>query len=154
MNRFSKLTALLATGLLLTGCATLPASGPTVKQGEDAPAGNFRLVDVDDRVARDLTARFALPLFSDAFGQGLANNEIIGQGDILEVSVWEAPPAVLFNAPVQSGLVMASGMATLPQQMVSNEGTITVPLMLFCRSATAVSLSITFAPLAETAGAA
>jgi polysaccharide biosynthesis/export protein len=124
----------------LSGCATypgsLPAAGPSLEQVTSAPqdpsaAGLIRLIDVTDVVARKVLASQARHPFSEAFGQGTAQSYRIGAGDVLEVSIWESPPAALFGA----GLVESRGGAStarptvLPEQMVNFQGTINVPFL-------------------------
>jgi len=54
---------------------------------------------------------------------------IVGAGDTLEVSVWEAPPASLFGAATldpKNG-ASTSRLTALPEQMVNHNGSISVP---------------------------
>jgi polysaccharide biosynthesis/export protein len=125
---------------VLSGCSTypgsLPAAGPSLEQVTSAPqkstaAELVRLIDVTDPVARKVVASEAHHLFSETFGQGTAQSYRIGAGDVLEVSIWESPPASLFG----SGQVETrSGASTarptvLPEQMVNVQGTINVPFL-------------------------
>jgi polysaccharide biosynthesis/export protein len=128
------LTALM---LLAAGCAQLPTSGPSSRQIEASAAGPsaaaIQIVEVDDAVTRQLLAQRSQRLFSETLGQATAPDRGIGPGDILEISIWEAPPATLFGTP--NAGVMAEGRAsastaravTLPDQMVDRDGTIVVP---------------------------
>src|SRR6266702_3398598 len=119
---------------LLCACGHLPTSGPSRSEIQDGVQGGIRVIDIDDAVARQLLeARAQHPLF-EAFQGELGNSEKVGPGDVLEISVWEAPPAVLFSSGVResvlsSGTLVTSGSiaATLAQQMVSGEGAIYVP---------------------------
>jgi polysaccharide export outer membrane protein len=56
---------------------------------------------------------------------------VVRQGDVLEVSIWEAPPAALFGASATTALGarqnQLSTTATLPELLVSVEGTIFIP---------------------------
>jgi polysaccharide export outer membrane protein len=62
---------------------------------------------------------------------------IVGRGDVLEVSIWEAPPAVLFGSSATFGasdssslLASSAGVGqrtALPEMMVDSDGTIRVP---------------------------
>jgi len=94
---------------------------------------NIQVMDVTDTVARQLLARRTPHLFSDAFGMEPVKAQTIGAGDLVEVSIWEAPPAVLFGTPQVSvgspgsAVTASSPVTTLPDQMVSREGYITVP---------------------------
>jgi polysaccharide export outer membrane protein len=120
--------ALLAA--LIPACGSLPTSGPSRAKVETS---GIRVIDVNYSLARHLLERHPQRLFSEVFPDSPANPEIIGPGDILEISIWEAPPAVLFSAGArESSLSETTGgttavVTTLPQQMVGSDGTIYVP---------------------------
>lgn len=130
--------------LLLASCATLSASGPS-KKGVSSAAHSevdavpVQLVEVDDAVTRRLVSTIKPPRFSDEFGNVPPAGAIVGRGDTLDISIWEAPPAALFGALVGGGpsspLMGASSTAqlsvarsaSLPEQMVDQDGLIRVP---------------------------
>jgi polysaccharide export outer membrane protein len=91
------------------------------------------VVDVDDSVVQRLLERRAYKLFSEVFPGLPPHDQIVLPGDVLEVSIWEAPPTVLFSSAAGSSLSApwASGstanVTTLPQQMIGTEGSIYVP---------------------------
>lgn len=121
--------------LLLSGCSTypdwLPSSGPsteqvTPKQEAQSP---IPVIDVTDAVARRVQAAQVRSLFSRTLGDQTPPGFIVGPGDVLEVSVWEAPPATLFGTTTldpRAG-VATSRVTTFPEQMVNTEGTISIP---------------------------
>ena len=134
--RISGLTSLLAL-LAISGCSslysTLPTSGPSARQVKESTVGfnssGIQLVDVTDAVARRVLASQKLSLFSEIFGSSAQPGYVVGAGDVIEVSVWEAPPAALFGS---GALDPRSGPATtrvtaLPEQMVNSDGIINVP---------------------------
>ena len=125
-------SALFAAALLaLSGCNNLPTIGPsaeeiaqaTARPGSDA----VQVLDIDANLARQLLAQRRTRLFSETFGQQRAMADI-GLGDMLEVNIWEAPPATLFGGgaidPRAPSTVRAT---TLPEQMVDRDGFISVP---------------------------
>ena len=121
---------------LLSGCATppdwLPSSGPSRKQVEQPVQradSLVRLIDVDDAVARRLLESAQQQRFSQLLAGSGARGYAVGPGDVLEVSIWEAPPAALFGAAaVDSRMGMTSTRASaLPEQMVAADGSINVP---------------------------
>ena len=132
-------TAAVVTAGLLGGCSTyptwIPSSGPSTEQIQNASTtaagAGIQIIDVSDSVARKLLASRRLSLFSEIFGQKSQSGYFIGAGDVIEVSVWEAPPASLFA----SGAVdPRSGPATtrvtaLPEQMVNSDGGINIPFV-------------------------
>jgi polysaccharide biosynthesis/export protein len=135
-DRFRRLIgagSLAAAGL--AGCGTPPqwvaTSGPSREQvtaaASQAPTA-VRLIDVSDAVARRLAALPEPALFSQQWAGAPVAVHGVGPGDALEVSVWEAPPALLFGTgTLDSRAVARSGAATFPEQTVSAEGTIDVP---------------------------
>jgi polysaccharide biosynthesis/export protein len=122
--------------LLLNGCSQLPTSGPSTKEIQASTAGPsaavIQVVDVDDAITRRLLAMRTQHLFSETLGQGAGPYTGIGPGDVLEVSIWEAPPATLFGSGASSGVDARAATSTaravvLPDQMVDRDGTINVP---------------------------
>jgi polysaccharide export outer membrane protein len=89
----------------------------------------IQVVDVNDAVTRQLLARQTTKMFSETLGGTGPEERLIGPGDALEVNIWEAPPSTLFGggaADMKSG-PLTTRVTTLPEQMVSKEGTISVP---------------------------
>lgn len=121
------LISMVVAASLCTGCAMLPKSGPAAEDVAAAyPDGHFRVIDVDASVVRDLLTRTKPVRFSESFGIKGIPSQTVNRGDVIEVSVWEAPPAVLFNAAA-AGTTMTSSAITFPLQMVDNDGAINVP---------------------------
>ena len=130
---------LAAAAACLAACASLPGSGPSARDIKESGAGVIRVVDVDDSVVKRLLERGADKPFSEVFETAPARGEIVRPGDVLEISVWEAPPTVLFSSGIplatanQSGSNSApssgtsSNVTNLPPQMVDVAGTVYVP---------------------------
>ena len=134
ISRTTRRGLVLLVTAAISACASLPVSGPSAREIQESGSVSIRLVDVDDAVARQLLSARAQRPLSEAFQGESGNSEKVGPGDVLEISVWEAPPAVLFSpsareSVLSSGTVVMSGSnaVTLPQQMVSGEGAIFVP---------------------------
>ena len=135
MNQLSaKSLAMITLSLLLSGCAGwLPSSGPSVSEVNDAAASprlsGIQLVDLNDSVARHLLAQRKQELFSEKLGSGKPMAWLIGTGDVVEVSIWEAPPGTLFaSAAIETKSGPASSRVTaFPEQMVDSDGLITIP---------------------------
>lgn len=127
--------------LLLAACTSLPkglpTSGPSTDDIEAAAATarehGIVLVSVAEAVAQAArqkpgNAGFADLLTSDRTESG-APPQRVGTGDTLEISVWEAPPAMLFGVTnTDPRLLAGTAVVThLPAQIVDADGTINVP---------------------------
>jgi polysaccharide biosynthesis/export protein len=126
--------------LTLSACGTypewLPTSGASRQQIQEQTTAStvegIQLVDVNDALARKLAQSKRLGQFSDAFQGTSVNNYVIGPGDVIAVTIWEAPPAMLFGTLSPASLGSSQGPSaangvTLPAQMVSSDGTIAIP---------------------------
>lgn len=115
--------AILAVAL--SGCAALPSEGPQSKQIEKAylekNTAGFALVNVDRNVA-DYLARHDVQSFGDRFGKGKpTRGELIGPGDILSVTIWEADNTGVFAS------TNTADRGNIPDIEVSGRGNITIP---------------------------
>ena len=77
----------------------------------------------------DVLAASKRKQFGDVFAADSKPGYHVGPGDVLEVSVWEAPPAALFGSTVIDPRLGPSTtrVTSFPEQMVSYEGTINIP---------------------------
>lgn len=124
---------------------SLPASGPSLTQveavrrhGESPRQPNILIVDATQAVARRLLSSQRQTEFSEVFPtEADAPRMLLGRGDTVEISVWEAPPALLFGASAgDNRTTLASGhTATLPTQMINGNGDINVPFVGLVRVA-------------------
>ena len=120
---------LAATGILVGGCAYIPTSGPSVKEvNASAATGAIQLVDVDASVVQQLVTHRKQKLFSESLTPAIESGYRVGAGDVIEVSIWEAPPATLFSSSSIDPRAQSSTRAvTLSDLLVDNEGTIRIP---------------------------
>jgi len=91
----------------------------------------MQLILVTNEVSSSLSTAEPSPGFAETIGNAQPIGTTVGVGDSLEVTIWEAPPAVLFgggtfNTRIESSL-QGSRPGTLPETMVGPSGTITVP---------------------------
>jgi polysaccharide biosynthesis/export protein len=128
------LVALVAIGL--GGCSSLPTAGPTTKQVVGRAADEktlYDLIEVDGRVVKALATRPAQSLRNRFRDYGQPPSPQIGIGDSLTVAIWEAAGGGLFGttetAPgaVQAGTPGGGRSVTLPEQVVAQDGSISVP---------------------------
>ncbi|WP_179746832.1 polysaccharide biosynthesis/export family protein [Paraburkholderia bryophila] len=117
----------------LSGCSSIPTSGPSTSQINNAgvaanPAG-IQIVDVTDDVARKLFAERSIGDFSATLGNSTTFQQQLGVGDTIEVSIWEAPPATLFGAAQidSKGGTTNARVTVLPDQTIDGDGKINVP---------------------------
>jgi polysaccharide export outer membrane protein len=133
MNNNLTLLFLIAS-ILLAGCAGLPKSGPSNKAIEEYNqqkdvSSKIQIIDVNQKVVTQLLKKDPKIKFSETLGSSNTRYQTVGMGDLIEISIWEAPPATLFSASSMSASTVASssGSVVLPEQMINNEGMINVP---------------------------
>ncbi len=135
--RLSGPIALAMVAAFLSGCSSLGGSGPSsrtianaAKPGSEL-AADIKVVELTDAVARQVLASRESSLLSEVFGDGEAYDSIIEPGDVLDVAIWEAPPAALFGSASTDARITSTSTTSrgsnLPEQMVDSAGRITVP---------------------------
>ena len=119
-------------GLITLGaCSLLPASGPqTSAIAADASTQEqwYQVIDVDEQVIAALSGR-SEPSFLSFSEYKAASEPVVGVGDLVKITVWEAPPGNLFNTNLSnaSNSIGAAGGTMVPEQVVPRAGTISVP---------------------------
>lgn len=135
--RIAVLSALICS-TMLSGCSLRSAAGPStgaVLKADDAAlsTADIKIVDVSDEVARRVFASTQASSFASSLGDGYPVGSIVGKGDVLDISIWEAPPAALFGVAGGDSRLSSSGSTargtTLPDQMVDSDGRITIPFI-------------------------
>ncbi|MDD2741858.1 MAG: polysaccharide export protein [Rhodocyclaceae bacterium] len=120
---------------LLSGCVSLGSSGPNADKVLESKSvvtdSGIRVVDVTGAVAQRVFSSQKRQRFSETLGALPVAGFVVGPGDVLEVSIWEAPPASLFGTVVLDprGGAGSTHMTVLPEQMVSSEGLINIPFV-------------------------
>ena len=140
-GRLSRFASLALFAFALAGCASAGSSGPTAgsvsKMTDQTIAGaGIKIVDVTDAVAHQIQNQLRPALFSEQLGDGQARSPELGAGDIIDISIIEAPPAVLFTGAL-GGTINTTGTTVrpttvsngleLPQQQIDLSGRISVP---------------------------
>ncbi|RYF49383.1 MAG: polysaccharide export protein [Cytophagaceae bacterium] len=132
----SRATSAACVAFMISACAVMPASGPSSRSVNNAPEysaanSNIKIVDVTGAVTSQILASSKPAQFSQELGEGTPIGSKIGKGDVLDIAIWEAPPAVLFGAGGSDPRLNSSGSTsrgtTLPDQMVDSDGQIFIP---------------------------
>lgn len=133
----------ITVSLMLSACAYMPTSGPTAKSvvrsgeqiGDQAAAKAAEnleqkavIVDMDAHISSVLGQRSQRRLFSETWRDSVEPN-VVGSGDVLEVTIWEAPPSVLFGGATNAIGASNARDVKLPPQMVNQDGTIQIPFI-------------------------
>jgi len=136
--RLSRVAFAAATLGLLGGCASTglssavgPSRGAVIKAGAERQIAGMEVIPLTNAIAQRLSSFAPNPGFADAIGDARPVGTIVGIGDSLEITIWEAPPAVLFGAGsfetrIQSA-IQTSRPGTFPETMVGPSGAITIP---------------------------
>lgn len=131
---------LAASACLLTGCAgLLPSGGPSsysVRHPHKEEEG-IQIVKLTEPVVRSLADESDAQSFAERFpSRPRRTNSVVGPGDVIDVTITEAPPASLFGTvPSEAGRVASGATSasptvhatTFPEQMISAGGTISIP---------------------------
>jgi polysaccharide export outer membrane protein len=128
-----KISAVLVwlAGAGLAGCAYLPTAGPTTSEVVDRGVQDnqirYDVVDVNANVVATLLAQPA-ESFRRRFGKyGKPPAPKIGIGDTVSVSIWEAAGGGLFGASPTDRVSAGSRNVTIPEQVVTRDGAISIP---------------------------
>lgn len=129
-------TSVMAIMMLLSGCQALtkwqPSSGPTKKVIEnqvETDNSGLTIIDIDNHIAFLTSQSTPIRRFSDFYRGSSTFNNTISAGDVVDVSIWEAPPALLFGTASDISGLSGSKEVKLPEQMVDNKGQITIPFV-------------------------
>ncbi len=142
------LTVLACVTLALTGCQTVVGqkisnwqanSGPTLQQVEIGtviqnpdntvtPSG-LTIIDIDGNTVNRASQLQHPQRFSDYYRNTNVVQQVIRAGDILTISIYEAPPALLFGSSSDITSTTGSAEKKLPEQMVDSNGQISIPFL-------------------------
>jgi polysaccharide biosynthesis/export protein len=123
----------LAIGILgLAACSEMPTTGPTTAalHYQAVNSGDFYLVDITPTVAKVLASVPAKTL-ADEFGNSRpAPIQLIGTGDVVQISIWEASSGGLFangERPIGTTTQAGAHYITVANQTVDASGSISIP---------------------------
>ncbi len=122
--------------LALAACQPFGPSRTAVLRGGAVPATSGAAAPITViQVRGDMAARFKppapWPAFADVLGGVQPVGTVVGVGDALEITIWEAPPATLFGGPAADtrigSAISTARPSTLPELLVGPDGSINVP---------------------------
>jgi polysaccharide export outer membrane protein len=133
-------TLLVVAAAAVGACSDIPSAGPRSSQIEsiqsELNSRGIELVNINAQVVQQLSLARESSSFYEIFGNQLPVQKGLGPGDVLDITVWEAPPAALFGGPQVEGLGAAGGQSTtLPTQVIDSDGSISVPFVGRVRAA-------------------
>jgi polysaccharide biosynthesis/export protein len=124
----------IAAALVLPGCTLLPGTGPT----SDAVNGNaaagirsaaplpYVLVDIAADTIPFLSEPNVISFKGEFSDKRSKPNQVVGVGDVLNISIFEAAPGGLFT-PGQAAGARPGNFVDLPPQAIDQKGSIYVP---------------------------
>lgn len=126
--------------ILLAGCSAMGSSGPTTSAIKHPNKGgvvqaDIKVIEITDSVARRVIGSSKMARFSETLGDAAPTSNVLERGDIIDISIWEAPPGTLFGTSFAGTPIAAqTGTATartsaLPEQMIDSSGRITLPFV-------------------------
>jgi polysaccharide biosynthesis/export protein len=119
---------------LLPACTLLPGTGPTSDAVSDGATAGVRsttslpyaLVDVSADTIGFLSQPNLITFKGEFPDKRAKPNQVIGVGDVLDISIFEAAPGGLFT-PGQAAGARPGNFVALPPQAVDQKGSIYVP---------------------------
>jgi polysaccharide biosynthesis/export protein len=139
LNRGAWLAIVVGGAIGLAACGATPTSGPSRSEINDAESRQaslqgIQVVNVTDQIARQLYATRINADFASALGDSAVFQQQLGVGDVVEVSIWEAPPATLFggstsDTTIPGNLPAGARLTKLPTQVIDGSGNINVPFV-------------------------
>lgn len=120
----------LSALVVLGGCTTLPADGPSsraVNAGPSAEAVQYAIIDLDYGVTERVKA--AAPRFSGSLAGADIDRpiDLIGVGDALAVSIFDPSGGLFSGGASRSDEGVRSSSQSLPALVVDRSGAVTIP---------------------------
>ena len=132
MHVFNKIMVFTIYGGLAlggSGCTLTPSAGPSAHRILNAatPKNDIKIIELNEGVNQAIKQVSPTISFFEKFGNA-EPKVVVTSGDVLQINVWEAPPAVLFGhlGDLGSG---GGKLTELPEQMVRSDGSINIPFV-------------------------
>lgn len=138
---------LALAGVSISGCQSVtnglsnwqPNAGPTrsqVTMGTMAQAPDntvvptgLTIIDIDANTVNRANQISHIQRFSDVYRSISVNQQVIQAGDVLNIALYEAPPAMLLGTSGSLTGGTSSAEIKLPDQMVDSRGQISIPFL-------------------------
>ncbi|KPN72971.1 polysaccharide biosynthesis/export family protein [Neisseria sp. 74A18] len=150
MGIFEKTLCRISLILVLTGtnaCGIVPSSGPETNAILMLPQQTIKVPDVsvisvDEKVIGKLYSAEKKQSLLDLTIRDSGFADLVGVSDVLEITLWEAAPAVLFGGALNSVGSGSAQTVNLPPQVVGSRGEISIPFLghIFARGKTPVQI--------------
>ena len=124
----------------MAGCTSLGGAGPSTGAISNAQAdgatyadGAIQVLPLGGELVAGLNTYERGSSFAELFGDSGVSATVIAPGDLIDIAIWEAPPAVLFGvASSDQQLPSNADLATnagIPRQQVDEDGMIGIPFV-------------------------
>jgi polysaccharide export outer membrane protein len=119
--------------LVVSGCSSVPAAGPRTRNVMDAGSGKdastIEVVDLTPALLQHLQSTRSQRTFSEGLGVAMPRRDVLGAGDTIAVTIWEAPPATLFGSgdAGATGTPATSRATAFPDQVIDANGQLNIP---------------------------
>jgi polysaccharide export outer membrane protein len=130
--RHAMTITVLIIAATVSGCS-LPGFGPTRSEvsagAQPTTSGQvrFALVDIDPVMAATMAKWEGASLQATFGDQRPPTRQTIGVGDSVQITIWEAAAGGLFSSGVVDRAGTGSRSAVIPEQVVGQDGAISVP---------------------------
>lgn len=122
------------------GCTSLGGAGPSTgairsaqEDGATYAEGAIQVLSLGGELVAGLNSYERGSSFAELFGDSGVSATVIAPGDLIDIAIWEAPPAVLFGiASTDQQLPSNADLATntgIPRQQVDEDGMIGIPFV-------------------------
>jgi polysaccharide export outer membrane protein len=122
-----KMACCVLIAAVSVGCGSAGPSGRDLLSAAKEKNPDFVLVDLSEP-SLEIVASWHKPTFSALYGDYRSSKvQRVGVGDVVQINIWETGSGSLFAASTIERSSPGSRAATIPEQVVARDGTISVP---------------------------